>query len=48
VTQSGQATPTWHINPIGGFAVTGPWRMARHVVVVSLVGGTRVRRSRDV
>jgi Domain of unknown function (DUF1707)/Cell wall-active antibiotics response 4TMS YvqF len=42
VTQSRQATPAWHIHPIGGFAVTGPWRMARHVVVVSLVGGARL------
>lgn len=31
--------PTWHVSPVGGLRVSGPWRMERHVVVVSIVGG---------
>jgi hypothetical protein len=31
--------PTWHVSPIGGLSVSGPWRMGRHVVVISLIGG---------
>src|SRR6201996_8497195 len=31
--------PTWHVAPIGGLNVSGPWRMGRHVVVISLIGG---------
>jgi hypothetical protein len=42
VAQPRQATPTWHIRPIGGLRVTGPWRMDRHVAVVTLVGGARL------
>lgn len=34
--------PTWHVRPIGGLRIYGPWRMDRHVVVVSLVGGARL------
>jgi uncharacterized protein DUF1707 len=30
---------TWHISPIGGLSVSGPWRMGRHVVVISVIGG---------
>jgi hypothetical protein len=30
---------TWHVSPIGGLSVSGPWRMGRHVVVISLIGG---------
>jgi Domain of unknown function (DUF1707) len=33
---------SWHISPIGGLSVSGPWRMARHEIVVSLVGGARL------
>jgi uncharacterized protein DUF1707 len=31
--------PSWHITPIGGLRVSGPWRMDRHVIAISLVGG---------
>ena len=31
--------PTWHLSPIGGLSVSGPWRMGRHVVVISVIGG---------
>jgi Domain of unknown function (DUF1707)/Cell wall-active antibiotics response 4TMS YvqF len=34
--------PSWHISPVGGLRVYGPWRMDRHVIVVSIVGGTRL------
>ncbi len=34
--------PSWHVSPIGGLRATGPWRMDRHVVVISIVGGTRL------
>jgi hypothetical protein len=37
-----RAGPSWHISPIGGLRVYGPWRMDRHVIVISLVGGTRL------
>jgi len=30
---------SWHISPIGGLSVSGPWRMERSVIVVSLIGG---------
>ena len=33
---------TWHVSPVGGLRVSGPWRMARHVIVASVVGGTRL------
>ena len=42
VAVGGAATPSWHISPIGGLNVFGPWRMGRHVVVISLIGGTRL------
>jgi hypothetical protein len=29
----------WHVFPIGGLTVRGPWRMDRHVVVASIIGG---------
>ncbi len=38
-TAAGPAT--WHVSPVGGLRVYGPWRMDRHVIVVSLVGGAR-------
>ena len=34
--------PSWHVSPVGGLRVYGPWRMDRHVIVISLVGGTRL------
>ena len=34
--------PSWHVSPIGGLRVYGPWRMDRHVIVISIVGGTRL------
>jgi Domain of unknown function (DUF1707)/Cell wall-active antibiotics response 4TMS YvqF len=34
------SSPSWHISPIGGLRVSGPWRMDRQVIVISLVGGT--------
>ncbi len=37
-----QSAPSYHLRPIGGLRVTGPWRMNRHVVVMSLVGGARL------
>ena len=37
-----QAPPSWHVSPIGGLRVSGPWRMDRHVIVISVVGGTRL------
>jgi len=36
------AGPSWHVLPVGGLRVYGPWRMDRHVIVVSIVGGTRL------
>ena len=36
------APATWHVSPVGGLRVSGPWRMARHVIVASIVGGTRL------
>jgi DUF1707 SHOCT-like domain len=36
------APSVWHVSPIGGLRVSGPWRMAKHEIVVSLVGGARL------
>jgi len=36
------APASWHVSPVGGLSVSGPWRMARHEIVVSLVGGARL------
>jgi hypothetical protein len=36
------APSSWHISPIGGFKVDGPWRMDRHVIVGALVGGAKM------
>jgi hypothetical protein len=33
---------SWHVWPIGGLHVRGPWRMERHVVVVSVIGGANL------
>ena len=30
----------WRVSPVGGMQVSGPWRMAHHVIVASIVGGT--------
>ncbi len=42
VAERGPDKPSWHISPIGGFSVSGPWRMARQVIVVSLIGGAQL------
>jgi len=42
VAERAQAGPSWHVSPIGGLRVYGPWRMDRHVIVISLIGGTRL------
>jgi hypothetical protein len=39
---SAAAPASWHVSPVGGLRVHGPWRMDRHVIVVSIVGGTRL------
>jgi Domain of unknown function (DUF1707) len=39
VAEPGPGRPSWHISPIGGLRVSGPWRMERSVIVVSLIGG---------
>ena len=39
VAERGPGRPSWHISPIGGLSVSGPWRMERSVIVVSLIGG---------
>jgi Domain of unknown function (DUF1707) len=39
IAQRGPGRPSWHISPIGGLSVSGPWRMERKVIVVSLIGG---------
>ena len=42
VTGGTSAPASWHVSPVGGLRVYGPWRMDRHVIVVSIVGGTRL------
>ena len=42
VAERATAGPSWHVSPIGGLRVYGPWRMDRHVIVISIVGGTRL------
>jgi len=37
--RAASAAPSWHVSPIGGFSVSGPWRMDRHVISVTIVGG---------
>jgi hypothetical protein len=39
VAERGPSRPSWHVSPIGGLSVSGPWRMERSVVVVTLIGG---------
>jgi len=40
--ESSPAPATWHVSPVGGLRVSGPWRMERHVIVASIVGGARI------
>jgi hypothetical protein len=42
VASGASGSPSWHISPIGGFKVNGPWRMDRHVIVGALVGGAKM------
>ena len=42
VASGASGPPSWHISPIGGFKVSGPWRMDRHVIVGALVGGAKL------
>jgi Domain of unknown function (DUF1707) len=42
VAESSPAPATWHVSPVGGLRVSGPWRMERHVIVASIVGGARI------
>jgi hypothetical protein len=42
VAERAPGGPSWHVSPIGGLRVYGPWRMDRHVIVISIVGGTRL------
>lgn len=42
VTSGASGSPSWHISPIGGLRVDGPWRMPRHVIVGALVGGAKM------
>ena len=42
VAGGASGSPSWHISPIGGFRVDGPWRMDRHVIVGALVGGAKM------
>jgi Domain of unknown function (DUF1707)/Cell wall-active antibiotics response 4TMS YvqF len=39
VAGRGPRRSSWHISPLGGLSVSGPWRMERSVIVVSLIGG---------
>ena len=39
VAKRSAGRPSWHISPIGGLSISGPWRMERSVIVVSLIGG---------
>ena len=39
---SAPAPASWHVTPVGGLRVRGPWRMDPHVIVVSIVGGARL------
>ena len=39
VAERSPGRPSWHISPIGGLRASGPWRMERSVIVVSLIGG---------
>lgn len=39
-TSASPSSPaSWHVSPIGGLWVSGPWRMDRHVIAISIIGG---------
>ena len=38
VAERGPGRPSWHISPIGGLSVSGPWRMQRSVIMMTLIG----------
>jgi hypothetical protein len=42
VAAPASAPATWHVSPVGGLRVSGPWRMERHVIVAGIVGGARI------
>ncbi len=42
VATQGAGPAKWHVSPIGGLTVRGPWRMDRHVIVASLIGGAEL------
>ena len=42
VAERGPGRPSWHISSVGGLRASGPWRMERGVIVVSLIDGTSV------
>jgi len=42
VAERAPDAPSWHVSPVGGLRAYGPWRMERHVIAVSIVGGTRL------
>jgi hypothetical protein len=39
---TGASGTSWHVRLVGGLRASGPWRMPRHVVAVSIVGGARL------
>jgi uncharacterized protein DUF1707 len=42
VASGASGRPAWHLSPIGGLKISGPWRMDRHVIVAALVGGAQL------
>jgi hypothetical protein len=42
VSTRASGAPSWRISPIGGLRILGPWRMNRHVIVVTLIGGAQL------
>jgi len=42
VAEPAPAPASWHVSPVGGLRVSGPWRMDRHVIAVSIVGSARL------
>jgi len=42
VAERASDAPSWHVSPVGGLRAYGPWKMDRHVIAVSIVGGTRL------
>lgn len=39
---SAPAPASWHVSPIGGLTIRGPWRIERHVIGISVIGGMTV------